>query len=165
MKAKTNATVISLPIGRLLEEYYSLREQKKTIEDRMKTLADQIKANAEKVGVKDDKGSFYAEDEQYVYGKQCKKSVSFDKDKAIEYFKNHGYDECIDTVEVINEDAVEGLINSGDISFEDLESITTTKVSYAIDIKKKEDMSVVEQTEVAMASSKKTRLVPKGGKN
>lgn len=165
MKAKTNATVISLPIGRLLEEYYSLRDQKKTIEDRMKVLADQIKANAEKVGVKDDKGSFYAEDEQYVYGKQCKKSVSFDKDKAIEYFKTHGYDECIDTVEVINEEAVEGRINTGDISFEDLEAITNTKVTYAIDIKKKEDMPEVEQTEVAMAASKKTRLVPKGGKN
>ena len=165
MKAKTKATVISLPIGSLLEEYYSLREQKKTIEDRMKTLADLIKANAEKTGVKDDKGSYYAEDEQYVYGKQCKKSVSFDKDKAIEYFKNHGYSECIDTVEVINEEAVESLINTGDISYEDLEAITTTKVTYAIDIKKKEDMPVVEQTEVPLAASKKTRLVPKGGKN
>ena len=165
MKAKTKATVISLPIGSLLEEYYSLREQKKTIEDRMKFLADQIKANAEKVGVKDDKGSFYAEDERYVYGKQCKKSVSFDKEKTIEYLKTHGYDECIDIVEVINEDAVEGRINTGDISFEDLEAITTTKVSYAIDIKKKEEMPEVEQTEVKMAASKKTRLVPKGGKN
>ena len=163
MKAKTTAKVVSLPIGSLLEEYYSLREQKKTIEDRMKYLADQIKANAERVGVKDDKGSFYAEDEQYVYGKQCKKSVSFDKDKALDFFKSHGHDECIDTVEVINEDAVEGLINSGVISFEDLESITTTKVSYAIDIKKKEDMPVVEQTETSLAASKKTRLIPKGG--
>ena len=165
MKAKTTATPITLPIGSLLEEYYSLRDQKKTIEDRMKTLADLIKANAEKVGVKDDKGSYYAEDEQYVYGKQCKKSVSFDKDKAIEFFKNHGYNECIDTVEVINEEAVEGRINTGDISYEDLEEITNTKVTYAIDIKKKEDMPEVEQTEVAMAASKKTRLVPKGGKN
>ena len=161
MKAK----IVSMPIGNLLEEYYSLREQKKTIEDRMKYLADQIKANAEKVGVKDDKGSFYAEDTQYVYGKQCKKSVSFDKDKAIEYFKNHGYDECIDTVEVINEEAVESRNNTGDISYEDLESITNTKVSYAIDIKKKEDMPEVEQTEVPLAASKKTRLVPKGGEN
>lgn len=165
MKAKTKATVIQMPIGKLLEEYHSLREQKKTIEDRMKYLADQIKENAESTGVKDDKGSYYAENEQYVYGKQCKKSVSFDTDKALSYFKNHGFEECIDTVEVINEEAVEGRINAGDISFEDLESITTTKVSYAIDIKKKEDMPVVEQTEVAMVASKKTRLVPKGGKN
>lgn len=164
MNAKSKATVISLPIGAMLSEYDSLREQKKKIEDRMKYLADQIKANAEKVGVKDDKGSFYAEDEQFIYGKQCKKSVSFNQEKALSYFREHGYDDCITTVEVINEEAVEGHINTGDISFEDLEDITTTKVSYAIDLKRKEEMAEVEQTEVAMAASKKSRLVPKGGK-
>ncbi|MBR2723927.1 MAG: hypothetical protein IKB72_00600 [Ruminococcus sp.] len=164
MNAKSKATVISLPIGAMLSEYDSLREQKKKIEDRMKYLADQIKANAEKVGVKDDKGSFYAEDEQFIYGKQCKKSVSFNQEKALSYFREHGYDDCITTVEVINEEAVEGRINTGDISFEDLEDITTTKVSYAIDLKRKEEMAEVEQTEVAMAASKKSRLVPKGGK-
>lgn len=164
MNAKSKATVISLPIGAMLSEYDSLREQKKKIEDRMKYLADQIKANAEKVGVKDDKGSFYAEDEQFIYGKQCKKSVSFNQEKALSYFRDHGYDDCITTVEVINEEAVENRINTGDISFEDLEDITTTKVSYAIDLKRKEEMSEVEQTEVPIAASKKSRLVPKGGK-
>ena len=164
MNAKSKATVISLPIGAMLSEYDSLREQKKKIEDRMKYLADQIKANAEKVGVKDDKGSFYAEDEQFIYGKQCKKSVSFNQEKALSYFRDHGYDDCITTVEVINEEAVESRINTGDISFEDLEDITTTKESYAIDLKRKEEMSEVEQTEVPIAASKKSRLVPKGGK-
>lgn len=164
MNAKSKATVISLPIGAMLSEYDSLREQKKKIEDRMKYLANQIKANAEKVGVKDDKGSFYAEDEQFIYGKQCKKSVSFNQEKALSYFRDHGYDDCITTVEVINEEAVESRINTGDISFEDLEDITTTKVSYAIDLKRKEEMSEVEQTEVPIAASKKSRLVPKGGK-
>lgn len=164
MNAKSKATVISLPIGAMLSEYDSLREQKKKIEDRMKYLADQIKANAEKVGVKDDKGSFYAEDEQFIYGKQCKKSVSFNQEKALSYFRDRGYDDCITTVEVINEEAVESRINTGDISFEDLEDITTTKVSYAIDLKRKEEMSEVEQIEVPVAASKKSRLVPKGGK-
>lgn len=164
MNAKSKATVISLPIGAMLSEYDSLREQKKKIEDRMKYLADQIKANAEKVGVKDDKGSFYAENEQFIYGKQCKKSVSFNQEKALSYFRDHGYDDCITTVEVINEEAVESRINTGDISFEDLEDITTTKVSYAIDLKRKEEMPEVEQTEVPIAASKKSRLVPKGGK-
>ena len=164
MDAKSKATVISLPIGAMLSEYDSLREQKKKIEVRMKYLANQIKANAEKVGVKDDKGSFYAEDEQFIYGKQCKKSVSFNQEKALSYFRDHGYDDCITTVEVINEEAVESRINTGDISFEDLEDITTTKVSYAIDLKRKEEMSEVEQTEVPIAASKKSRLVPKGGK-
>lgn len=164
MKAKTKAENLVLPIGTLLQEYNTLRDEKKRIEDRMKKLADLIKDNAEKVGVKDDKGSYYAEDENYIYGKQCKKSVSFNQEKALSYFKDHGFEDCIDTVEVINETAVEEHINTGDISFEDLESITDTKVSYAIDLKKKEDMPEVQETEVPMAASKKTRLVPKGGK-
>ena len=166
MKAKAKTTAVEFPVSIevMLNEYDSLRGQKKTIEDRMKVLSDQIKAYAEKNGVKDDKGSYYAENEQYVYGKQCKKSVSFNVEKALDFFKENGYEDCINTVEVINEEAVEAHINEGDISFEELESITTTKVQYAIDIKKKEDMPVVEQTEVPLAASKKTRLVPKGGK-
>lgn len=164
MKAKTKAENPVLPIGTLLQEYNTLRDEKKRIEDRMKKLADLIKDNAEKVGVKDDKGSYYAEDENYIYGKQCKKSVSFNQEKALSYFRDHGFEDCIGTVEVINETAVEEHINTGDISFEDLESITDTKVSYAIDLKKKEDMPEVQETEVPMAASKKTRLVPKGGK-
>lgn len=157
--------VVSMPIGNLLAEYDSLKAQKKVLEDRMKKLADQIKDNAERVGVKDDKGSFYAENEQFIYGKQCKKSVSFDDEKALEFFKDRGLADCISTVEVINEEAVENHINNGDISYEDLESITTTKVTYAVDVKKKKDMPVVEETNVAVAASKKGRLViPKGGK-
>ena len=162
-KAKGNVTPI-VPVEELLKEYDFLREQKKTIEGRMKYLADQIKENAQKVGVRDDKGSFYAENESFIYGKQAKKSVSFDKDKAIQFFKDNDLNDCISTVEVINEGAVEEHINSGDISFESLEEITVTKVSYAIDIKKKEEMPEVEQTSVPMAASKKPLLIPRGGK-
>ena len=164
MKAKAKAVDFPVSISTMLTEYESLRAQKKIIEDRMKVLAEQIKADAEKVGVKDDKGSFYAENEYFIYGKQCKKSVSFNQEKALSFFKDRGYTDCIDTVEVINEEAVEGHINTGDISFEELEEITVTKVTYAIDLKKKEDMPVVEEKEVPLAASKKSRLVPKGGK-
>lgn len=165
MKAKSKVVEIPVPpIGVLLQEYSTLRDEKKKIDDRMKKLADLIKDNAEKTGVKDDKGSYYAEDENFVYGKQCKKSVSFNQERALQFFKNRGLVDCIDTVEVINEGAVEEHINTGDISYEDLEDITDTKVSYAIDLKKKEEMTEVEQTSVPMAASKKSRLVPKGGK-
>ncbi len=165
MKSKSKEVTNIVPIGQLLSEYVNLRDNKKKIESRMKTLSEQIKSYAEQFGVKDDKGSYYAECDNYIYGKQCKKSVSFDEEKALTYFKDKGFDECIDTVEVINEEEVENLINNGDISFEDLESITKTKVSYAIDVKEKEEMPEVQQTEVPLVASKKARLViPKGGK-
>lgn len=156
---------ISIPLESMLTEYNNLKEQKKTVEARMKYLADKIKAEAEKVGVKDDKGSYYAENEQFIFGKQCKKSVTFNEEKALAYFKAHDLEDCIKTVEVIDEDCVEVHINSGDISFEDLEEITDTKVTYAVDVKKKDTVvDVVEQTSVPLAASKKPRIVPKGGK-
>lgn len=147
-----------------VEEYDRLREQSKTIKSRMDTLAKEIKEYASKNGVKDDKGSFYCESTFFMFGSQAKKSVSFKKDEAITFFKTRGLLDAVKITEVIDEDAVEKYINEGAISFEDLESITETKVSYAIDLKKKEDMPVVEQTTVAMAASKKPKPILRRGK-
>ena len=142
-----------------VNEYYELREKSKTIKSRMDVLAKEIKEYASTNGVKDDKGSSYCENKDFMFGQQCKKSVSFIKDKAIEFFKIHGLHNAVKITEVIDEDEVEKYINEGSISFEDLESITETKVTYAIDLKKKEEMPVVEETTVAVAASKKPKPV------
>lgn len=152
--------VIGLPqqsIDDKVQEYHALREQSKTIKSRMDVLAKEIKDYASKNGVKDDKGSFYCDNGAFSFGQQAKKSVTFVVDKALEFFKSHGLTDAIKTVEVIDEEAVERYINDGRVTFDDLESITQTKVSYAIDLKKKEDMPVVEETTVAMAASKKPK--------
>ena len=146
-----------------LQEYYSLREQSKTIKSRMDTLAKEIKEYASANGVKDDKGSTYCDNGSFMFGQQAKKSVSFKKEVAIVFFKAKGLLDAIKITEVIDEDAVEKYINEGLITFEDLESITETKVTYAIDLKKKEEMPVVEETTV-MAASKKPKPILKKGK-
>lgn len=146
-----------------VQEYYRLREEAKTIKSRMDTLAKEIKAHASAHGVKDDKGSFYCDNGTFMFGQQAKKSVSFIRDKAIEFFKTHGMLEAVKTTEVIDEEAVEKYINDGSLTFEDLESITETKTTYAIDLKKKEDMPVVEETTVSLAASKKPKLSVKRG--
>ena len=128
------------------------------------TLACLIKEYASANGVKDDKGSTYCDNGSFMFGQQAKKSVSFVKDKAIEFFKTHGLLNAVKITEVIDEDAVEKYINEGYITFEELESITETKVTYAIDLKKKEDMPVVEETTVQMAASKKPKPILKKGK-
>ena len=158
--------VIGLPqqsINDKVQEYYRLREEAKTIKSRMDTLAKEIKEYATVNGVKDDKGSFYCDNGAFQFGQQAKKSVTFVFDKAIEFFKTRGLVNAIKTTEVIDEDAVEQYINEGKITFDDLESITQTKVTYAIDLKKKEDMPVVEETTVAIAASKKPKLSAKRG--
>lgn len=163
MKSKK---VIGLPqqsIDAKVQEYYRLREESKTIKSRMDTLAKEIKEYANKNGVKDDKGSFYCDNGTFQFGQQAKKSVTFVLDKALEFFKSHGLTDAVKTVEAIDEEAVERYINEGRVTFDDLESITQTKVTYAIDLKKKEDMPVVEETTVAMAASKKPKLSVKRG--
>ena len=158
MKSK----VIGLPkqsIDSQVQEYYRLREEAKTIKNRMDALAKEIKEYASANGVKDDKGSTYCDNGTFMFGQQAKKSVSFKKDVAIVFFKSKGLLDAIKITEVIDEDAVEKYIGEGLITFEDLESITETKVTYAIDLKKKEDMPVVEETTVAIAASKKPKPI------
>lgn len=163
MKSKK---VIGLPqqsINDKVQEYYRLREEAKTIKSRMDTLAKEIKEYSSQHGVKDDKGSFYCDNGTFQFGQQAKKSVTFVVDKAIEFFKKNGLVDAVKTTEVIDEDAVERYINEGRVTFDDLESITQTKVTYAIDLKKKEDMPVVEETTVPIAASKKPKLSAKRG--
>ena len=150
-------------INSKVEEYNALRDQAKVIKNRMDTLAKEIKEYASKNGVKDDKGSYYCENSSFMFGQQAKKSVSFIVDKAIEFFKSNGLYEAVKTVEVIDEEAVSRYVDDGRVTFDDLEAITQTKVSYAIDLKKKEGMPVVEETTVAMAASKKPKLPLKRG--
>ena len=145
--------VIGLPqqsINDKVQEYYRLREESKTIKSRMDTLAKEIKEYASKNGVKDDKGSFYCDNGSFMFGQQAKKSVTFVVDKALAFFKSNGLFDAVNTTEVIDEEAVERYINEG-------------KTTYAIDLKKKEDMPVVEETTVAIAASKKPKLSAKRG--
>lgn len=151
-------------IDAMVSEYDALRSQSKTIKSRMDTLAKDIKKYAETHGVKDDKGSYYCDNGAFQFGQQAKKSVSFVIDKALDFLKSHGFTDAIKTVETIDEDVIERLVSEGAITFEDLESITETKVTYAIDLKKNEDMPVIEETTVPLAASKKPKLSPKKGK-
>jgi hypothetical protein len=145
-------------IESMLSEYDKLREEKKRIDDRMKVLSSDIKDYAEKHGTKNDTGSYYSETEAFSFGKQAKKSVSFDEPKALSFLKNHSFTECIETKEVINEKAVENRVAKGDISYADLEDITVTKVTYAIDIKKKDELPEVQETSATlMAASSKPK--------
>lgn len=164
MIKKNNITPV-IPIDILLEEYVALREQSNTIKKRMSEISTEIKNYAEEFGVKNDSGSFYCENDKYVFGKQAKKSVNFDEDKAIDYFTRKKFNDCLDTKVVINEDAVEERISTGDISYEDLESITTTKVSYAVDVKEKEVVEdTVKETVVPVAASSKPKIRVRGNK-
>ena len=149
-------------IEAVLKEYCALRDEKKTIDARMKVLSDTIKKYAVASGSKDDKGSHFCESDGFVFGSQAKTSVKFDEDKALVFFKSHGFFDCIATKEIINEDAVESRISCGDISSSDLESIITTSTTYSVSVKEKEALPVVEQSNISLAASKKPKKLVRG---
>lgn len=139
-----------IPVSDYIKEYVRLREEKKSIEARMAQISEALKQYAEDKGQKDDKGSFYFERDGYMIGKQARKSMTFDVDKATKFFRKRGYPECISTVEQINYDAVEELLDTGEITIEELEKITNTKVSYSISIIPVEEVTdEVEETTVS----------------
>lgn len=147
---------LSPPIEDMLTEYSNLREQKKRIDSRMKTLSDAIKKYAEEHGTKDEKGSFYCEKSDFIFGKQAKKSVSFITDRAIAFFKQKGFYDAVRTVEVLDESAIERYVNEGEVTVEELEDITNTSVTYAIDLRKKEEVvDEVVQSSASLAASRK----------
>lgn len=142
----------------LLSEYEALRVKEKQIKERKAAISDAIKSYAFANGTKDSNGSFYSENDHFVYGAQCRKSIKFDVDKASKFFQVKGYDECVKLIPQIVESEVEKHVSCGDITLEELESITVTSTSFAVDVKaKKEVIDEVQQTAIA-ASKKKPVL-------
>lgn len=142
----------------MVSEYQELKRQEKLIAERKKLLADNIKAFAEKNGTKDDNGSFYSESDQFVFGSQCRKSISLDEPKALIMLKDKGFDDCIDLKPVINEKKVEERLANGDLTAEEIEKVSKVKVSMAIDVREKESFVEVQEARATIAAQKKKKL-------
>lgn len=154
-------SAVKIPIEQLVKEYASMKEQESVLKKRKEYLATTIKDYAEKNGVKNDTGSYFIEVDDFICGKVARKSVSFTPD-AISKLKEWGHPECISTTEYVNEDAVELLIATGKLTASDVEPLTQTKVTFAIDVKSKsevEDMPEVQQGKVALPSA--AQKIPK----
>lgn len=142
----------------MVSEYQELKKKEKVIAERKKLLADNIKAYAQENGTKDSNGNVYVETDSYIFGSQCRKSVSLDEAKAMKLFNLKGFDECIELKPVINEKAVELRLAQGDITPEEIESVSKTKTTMAIDVREKEEVVEIQQTKATIAAQKKPKL-------
>ena len=133
-------------VEKMVAEYVALRHEEKRIKDRKAFLSDAIKSYSLSNGVKDENGSFYSDCDNYTYGAQCKKSVKFDDEKAALFFQSKGFEDCVKLVPQIVESAVEKRFSDGDITAEELDSITKTSTSYAVTVKEKEVVPDVQQS-------------------
>lgn len=144
-------------IEEALREYAEIREKEKLLKERKDQLSKYIKEYVSSNGAKDSKGSYYSENEKFVYGSQAKKSVKINEDKAKNFFSSKGLlDKVITTVEQVDETKIEQLIAEGEISPEDIEEIVDIKVSYSLDVRVKEEIKEVVPT------SRENSIKPRG---
>lgn len=140
-----------------LREYAEIRQKEKLLKERKDQLSKYIKEYVSSNGAKDSKGSYYSENEKFVYGSQAKKSIKINEDKAKNFFSSKGLlDKVITTVEQVDETKIEQLIAEGEISPEDIEEIVDIKVSYSLDVREKEEIAEIVPT------SRENSIKPRG---
>lgn len=160
VKKKADEKVKSLfsidDFGKMGREYADLSAQIKQLDEKRKLIAEKIKEGAEKFGVKDDKGSFYLEDDNFIIGKIAKKSISINQEKAVQVLQSLGLGDVIDTItsEVVNENKLQQAIQDKRISFDTVEGFTDVRTSYAVIVKKKEEAPEIEATTLKVARKK-----------
>ena len=160
VKKTSNAKVTPIfsaeDIGKMGKEYADISAQIKVLEEKKKALADKIKNGVEQFGVKDDKGSFYLEDDSFILGKIAKKSIKIDQDSAVKTLESMGLGDVVDTVTVksVNEDKLQKALSEKRISFEVVKEFTNESVSYSVSVKEKEALAEVEQSTLKVARKK-----------
>jgi hypothetical protein len=149
---------IEQPIEVVIKEYDTLREQEKKCKERKKYLSEIIKDYAFKNGTKDDKGNYYTERDGFMLGKQCKKTITLDHEKSIAFLKaNSSTAHCVVTTEVVDEEAVAKCVEQGEITQEDLDTITNIKIDYSVSLTPKVEMPEIEQQEIQLQKSAQVR--------
>ena len=150
-----------MSIAEKVYEYNQLRSKAKTIKSRMDEIAKEIKSHLTSNVTPDSKGSYYAEDENFIYGNQAKKSIKLNEERAKLFFKENNLLEEVSEVKiVINEDKVSKLLEEGKITQEELETLVDIKVSYSIDIKEKKKEKVEEEMPVINSVKPVKRKLP-----
>lgn len=144
----------------MVAEYSKLKEQEKLIKERKDLISSTIKEYVQKYGTKDGNGSFYCESPDFVFGSQCRRSVKFNDEQACAYFQSKGFDDCVNLVPTVNQEAVDKRLESGDLSEKEIKPLLKISSTMAVDVRVKEVMPEVQQT-VAVAASKKKRLFKK----
>lgn len=150
-----------MSIAEKVYEYNQLRSKAKIIKSRMDEIAKEIKTHLTSNFSPDAKGSYYTEDENFIYGNQAKKSIKLNEERAKLFFQENNLLEEVSEVKiVINEDKVSKLLDEGKITQEELETLVDIKVSYSIDIKEKKKEEVEEEMPVINSVKPVKRKLP-----
>lgn len=133
---------------KLGQEYMYLREQESLIKKRKKEIGDKIKKLSESKGQIDENGSYYLDTEGFVLGKQARTSIKINLEKAKEFFAGKGIWDSVKIIkEDVDEEKVEELLNTGDLTQEELEDIVDKKTTYAVEVRAVDDEEAMPKVE------------------
>ena len=125
----------------LIKSLKAINTQKAELEKREKELKGILNERFEDVD-KDTFGNRYLTADGIILKREMRRKVAINPEKAEKFFKSiNRYDNVakVETVVTFDEGAIEQVIADGEMTLEDLESITDTTVSYAtLFVKKKE---------------------------
>ena len=145
-------------ISEVLVEYSKINEQMKFLEKRKKELAESLKELDLKTGVKYDKGSYFVDEGDKTFGRVRKCSISLNEERAIKFFKQKGLLKEV-TKSVIDLDKVDILVSCGQVTAEEVESISDVKESFQFYLGDKKTEEPEEMPEIQVAERpKKSRL-------
>ena len=145
-------------LSEVLAEYSEISEQMKFLDKRKKELADSLKELALKTGVKDDKGSYFVDEGNKTFGRVRKCSISLNEERAMKFFKKKGLLKEV-TKNVIDLDKVDILVSCGQVTSEEIESISDIKEQFQFYLGDKKTEEPEEMPEIQVSERpKKSRL-------
>lgn len=115
------------------KQYLALKEQITFLQDRQKEIKSRLSDAVKELGEVDGRGHITLElSDGIKITNQRRESRTLDEDLAKNLLKEKGiYQDCIETVEVIQEDAIMAAVYKGQLTESEVDSMFPTKVTYA----------------------------------
>ncbi|CAB4129585.1 hypothetical protein UFOVP115_53 [uncultured Caudovirales phage] len=131
------------PLRKEVQQYVFLKDEITSLDTRVSQIKKRITSTIEELGEANDKGSLVLpinDDKSGVTSvvKQRRVSKVFDEDTANQILKDKNlFDDCTQTITVLNQDAVMSAYYNGLLTDEDIEVMFPEKVSWALILEKK----------------------------
>jgi len=131
------------PLRKEVQQYVVLKDEVTNLETRVGQIKKRIINTIEELGEANDKGSLVLPLNDEKSGttnvvKQRRVSKVFDEDTANQILKDKNlFDDCTQTITVLDQDAVMSAYYNGLLTDEDIEAMFPEKVSWALILEKK----------------------------
>lgn len=137
VKKKTSSSLTGQALRLAIRSFLGLKSQSETIKKQMDEAKKILSATVEEQGYEDDKGHFILELDEPVDGcvalkREKRVTQSLDEEAAEKILRRKGiYEECVETIVVIDPDLVTKAFYQGKISEAELDKMFSTKTIWA----------------------------------